>query len=248
MTTTKAYSIEKDDMKDTLGDRMKIYESVTQNYLTKRCLAIVRLDGRGFHKYTQKIKADKPFDLALMNQMDETAIHVCKNISATFAYVQSDEISLLLSDIENINKQFIFDGNVQKIVSITASTASVYFNSIARKNSPLATFDSRVYNISDPVEVYNYFLWRTRDWERNSIQMFSRNFYSHKELQGKKMEDMHEMLHNKGKNWAKLPEEIKRGRIISKDENGKWISQAMFNLPEEKNKLQSKIPVHGYEY
>ena len=233
--------------KDSLGSRMKVYESVTQKYLTKRCLAIVRLDGRGFHRYTQKIKAEKPFDLGLMNQMDETAIHVCKDMSAVFGYVQSDEISLLLSDIENIDKQLIFDGNVQKIVSTSASTASVLFNSISKKNAPLATFDSRVYNISDPVEVYNYFLWRTRDWERNSLQMLSRSVYSHKELQGKKRKDMHEMLYKKEENWAKLSDTIKRGRIILKDDNNKWISQAMFKLPEEKEKLQSKIPSYGYE-
>lgn len=232
--------------KDSLGSRMKIYESVTQNYLTKRCLAIVRLDGRSFHSYTKKIKAEKPFDLALMKQMDETAIHVCKDISAVFAYVQSDEISILISDIENIDKRLIFDGNVQKIVSTTAASASVFFNHVARENSPLATFDSRVYNISDPVEVYNYFLWRMRDWERNSLQMLSRSFYSHKELQGKKREDMHEMLHEKEKNWAKLPAEIKRGRMILKDENGKWISQAMFELSKDKSKFQTQIPIPGY--
>ena len=232
--------------KDSLGSRMKRYESVTQNYLTKRCLAIVRLDGRSFHSYTKKIKAEKPFDLNLMKQMDETAIHVCQDVSAVFGYVQSDEISLLISDIENIDKQLIFDGNVQKIVSTTAARASVFFNHIAKENSPLATFDSRVYNISDPIEVYNYFLWRTRDWERNSLQMLSRSFYSHKELHGKKREDMHEMLHAKEINWAKLASEIKRGRLILKDENNKWISQAMFELPKEKDKLQAKIPVHGY--
>lgn len=233
--------------KDSLGSRMKRYESVTQNHLTKRCLSICRLDGRSFHSYTKKIKSVKPFDEALMKQMNETALYVCKDVSAVFAYVQSDEISLLLSDIENIDRQLIFDGNVQKIVSTTASTASVYFNSISPKDAPLATFDARVFNISDPVEVYNCFLWRLRDWERNSIQMFSRSLYSHKQLHSKSVSDMHNMLHEKGENWAKLPAEIKRGRLIKRDFEGKWIIVPMYELPKEKEQFMNLIPKHGYE-
>jgi len=32
--------------------------------------------------------------------------------------------------------------------------------------------------------------------------MYARSFFSHKALQGKKAEDLHEMLHGIGKNWA----------------------------------------------
>jgi len=232
---------------DQLGDRMKRHESVTQNYLAKRCYAIIRLDGRSFSSFTRKVKSIKPFDINLMNQMNQTALAVCKDVSAVFGYCQSDEISILISDIENINKQLIFDGNVQKIVSTSAAMATAVFNSLSPTGSPLATFDARVFNISDPVEVYNYFKWRTADWERNSIQMLSRSKYSHKELQGKKISDMHELLHKKDTNWAKLPDEIKRGRLIVRDMDAKWQIQAMFKLPEQKTSLQALIPSLGYE-
>lgn len=35
--------------KDSLGDRMKTYEYVTRNYLTRRTPAIIRLDGKGLY-------------------------------------------------------------------------------------------------------------------------------------------------------------------------------------------------------
>lgn len=36
------------NIKDSLGDRMKGYENVSRNYLTRRIPAIIRIDGRLF--------------------------------------------------------------------------------------------------------------------------------------------------------------------------------------------------------
>lgn len=45
---------------DSLGDRMKGYESVSRNFLTRRVPAIIRLDGKAFHTFTKGM--EKPFD------------------------------------------------------------------------------------------------------------------------------------------------------------------------------------------
>lgn len=243
--------------KDGLGDRMKTYEAVTQMVLPRRTYAILRLDGRAFHSLVKKMKAEKPFDMKLMDLMNRTAKYLCENIQGVqFAYVQSDEISLLLTDFEKVDTQSWFGGNVQKMVSISAAMATSFFqtklifggfNLDWDNGAPFAMFDSRVFIIPDPVEVYNCFLWRVRDWERNSIQMLSRSIYSHKDLQGKRREDMHEMLHKKDKNWAKLPDEIKRGRIIQRNAEGSWAVLPMYKLPEQKATFQALIPSPGYE-
>lgn len=234
--------------KDSLGDRMKAYEAVTQTSLPRRTYAVMRLDGRAFHSYVKKIKATKPFDLELMAKMNMLAQYLCEKIQgAQFAYVQSDEISILITDFEKVDTQSWFGGNVQKMVSISASEATAYFNSFNSHGDPIATFDSRVFTIPDPVEVYNCFLWRMRDWERNSIQMLARDSFSHKELQGKGRSDMHEMLHTKQKNWAKLPDDVKRGRLIKRSSEGGWETVAMFELPKQKEAFQKLIPVPGYE-
>lgn len=52
---------------DSLGDRMKGYEGVSRNFLTRRVPAIIRLDGKAFHTFTKGM--EKPFDLVLTQAM-----------------------------------------------------------------------------------------------------------------------------------------------------------------------------------
>lgn len=37
---------------DSLGDRMKGYENIARNYLTRRIPTIIRVDGKAFHTFT----------------------------------------------------------------------------------------------------------------------------------------------------------------------------------------------------
>ena len=65
--------------KDSLGDRMKgFYESRTKQYLPKRTYTIIRIDGKAFHTYTKGL--ERPFDVGFIEDMDKTAIYLCKNI------------------------------------------------------------------------------------------------------------------------------------------------------------------------
>ena len=117
-------------MKDELGDRMKkAYENRTRFYLPRRAYSILRLDGRSFHTFCKGLK--KPFDAGLIADMDATACYLCKNIQgAKFAFVQSDEISILLTDFNEIGTDAWFDGNIQKMVSVAASMATAKFNQL----------------------------------------------------------------------------------------------------------------------
>lgn len=110
-----------------LGDRMKSYENVNRFYLTRRMPLIIRIDGRAFHTFCRGFK--KPYDRIFAESMQATALNLCKNIEGCkLAYTQSDEISLLLTDYDELNTQAWFDKNLQKIVSISASLATLYFN------------------------------------------------------------------------------------------------------------------------
>ena len=114
-------------IKDDLGKRMKTYESVTKQFLMRRNPVIIRLDGKAFHTFTKGMK--RPFDEILAKAMEETAKYLCENIQGCkLAYTQSDEISLLLTDYESINTSAWFDNNVQKMISISASMATLAFN------------------------------------------------------------------------------------------------------------------------
>lgn len=206
-------------MIDELGARMKEnYESRSRFLLPRRTYTIIRVDGKAFHTYTRG--CEKPFDFALMEAMDQTAVHLCRNIQgAVFAYSQSDEISILLTDFETDQTDAWFNGNVQKMASISASHATAAFNAHTQAQRPrtdLAYFDSRVFTIPDPTEVYNYFVWRQQDASRNSIQMAAQACYSQRELQDKSCDVLQEMLFQKGINWNDYPARAKRGSFIEK--------------------------------
>ena len=224
-------------MRDDLGKRMKEqYEIRTRYMLPRRTYTLIRLDGKAFHTFTQKMK--KPFDLDFMEVMTETAKFLCEEIQgAQMAYVQSDEISLLLTDFTKITTDAWFDGNIQKMASVSASIATAKFNQLMMVKAcdnfdgddryknlkyweidefKLAFFDSRVWTIPDPIEVENYFIWRQKDAVRNSISMAAQSLYSDKELKGKSSSEKQDMIHAKGMNWNNLPDGFKRGRTIYK--------------------------------
>ena len=61
--------------------------------------------------------------------MQETAKYLCENIQGcSLAYTQSDEISLLLIDYQRFETSAWFDYEIQKMVSISASMATLEFN------------------------------------------------------------------------------------------------------------------------
>ena len=122
-------------MFDAIGIRMKEnYENISKTKLTRRTPVVIRIDGKAFHTFTKNFQ--KPFDFILMESMKETTLKLCKNIqNAKLGYCQSDEISILLCDYDNLDTAAWFDNEVQKICSISASMATFYFNQIFRFKS-----------------------------------------------------------------------------------------------------------------
>lgn len=115
------------EKKNTLGTRMKEYEAVSKNHLMRRTPVIIRLDGKAFHTFTRGL--DKPFDSDFVTMMQQTMLHLCENIQGcVLGYTQSDEITLVLVDYQNRDSCAWFDNQVQKIASISASMATLYFN------------------------------------------------------------------------------------------------------------------------
>lgn len=206
--------------KDQLGNRCKKYESAFNTHLPERMPIILRLDGNRFSKYTKECK--RPVDDNLVSLMNDTAIHLCEKIQgAKLAFIQSDEISILLINYENINSQCWFDNNVNKMCSIASGMASAYFtvnsDRIFNKHK-LAAFDCRAFVVPKE-DVCNVLLWRQQDIIRNSVQMLSRTLYSHKQLDGKNISELKEMCLQKGFNWNDCPNSQKFGRCIVKTKN-----------------------------
>ena len=222
-------------MKNDLSKRMKEYEQCYSIKIPKRTYTIIRLDGVGFSKYTKMF--EKPFDDILSNVMDVATIELCKFMTPKFAYTQSDEISLMFTDIENIDSELIFDGKVQKLCSISASKVTAAFNKTMLKVLASfkyqpdelmqkiisgdfaeidAVFDSRVYVIPDFREVSNYFIYRQQDCTRNSISMAADVVVGKDATKGKSGSQKQEMMFQNGVNWNDYKTKYKRGSVIKK--------------------------------
>lgn len=209
-------------MSDSLGDRMKGYENAYRLYLPKRLPVIIRIDGKAFHTYTKGMQ--KPWDSGLEICMRVTAKELCDSIQgAQLAYVQSDEISILIHNYKKLNSEAWFDNNLQKLTSVSASIATAIFNLSATSlglSPNLALFDSRAWVLPE-AEVCNYFIWRQQDASRNSVSMLAQSLYSHKELQNKNSPQLQEMCFQAGHNWDSLPTHHKRGFCVIRKEG--WV-------------------------
>ena len=92
----------------SLGERIKEYEFIyTNQKLINKIPVIIRVDGSAFHTLTKKM--EKPYDERFQNCMRETAKFLCEKIQCTkIAYVQSDEVSLLLHNLDSISLIILF--------------------------------------------------------------------------------------------------------------------------------------------
>ena len=221
--------------KDSLGDRMKTYEAVPKVFLTLGIPKIIRLDMRAGHTFCRKFI--RPFDKVFSECMIHTTKELCAQIAGVvMGYTQSDEISLVINDVtEEKNINSFFDGNVEKMVSISASIATIAFNKkymevvqaipkddkmkkIYEKNLWTAQFDSRVFCLPNVTEVHNYILWRQNDATRNSIQMVGHANFTQKQMHARNNNEIQDMLMlEKGINWNDFPAKYKRGSMVVKE-------------------------------
>jgi len=199
---------------------MRGYMDVTNTRLMNRTPVIIQVDGWHFHTLTKGM--GKPFDEKLIASMWDAAMFMVENIGgARLAYVQSDEISVLVTNYQTLVEEPWFDFRVQKLVSIASSLATTGFN-FKKRIDKVGMFDGRVFNL-DVREVTNWFVFRQQDWTRNSIQMLAQSMFSQSELNGKNQDEMQDMIYLKsGVNWNDLPTYLKRGACIKKNDSNKW--------------------------
>jgi hypothetical protein len=148
--------------------------------------------------------------------MNETAQYVCKNVQGCkFAYVQSDEISFVLTDFDTPTTDAFFGNRLCKMQSIIASLATSKFNQlmytyyinkhdyktclidyedtlyrvsdVAERISelPMYQFDCKCWNVPSLNDVFAWFLYRQIDRVRNSKQQTAQTYLTHKQLMNK---------------------------------------------------------------
>jgi len=175
----------------------------------------LRLDGKAFHTFTRQFAA--PFDLDFMAAMDDAARAVVGELAGVLmAYIQSDEISIILSDRVSNAAELPFGGRVDKVLSIAAATASVglYRSLTSRfgetRGSPV--FDARIAFVGDLATATDYLTWRRLDARRNAVSMAVECVLPKKQLAGLGLEQRVEAL--KGTPHERLPDGFFFGRLL----------------------------------
>jgi tRNA(His) guanylyltransferase len=204
------------------GAKFKEREKLMRSKLPVATFTGIRLDGKAFHTFTKQFA--EPYDLDFMAAMDSTAMFILENLltEALFAYVQSDEITIIFSDELAGHGQRIFDGKIEKILSTSASAATGGFMRAKPEANGVPIFDARLFQLHDLDELKEYLDWRRLDARKNSISMAAETLHSPKELHGMSTRQRLESL--QGTTLERLPDGFMWGRLIARDSYSDSVS------------------------
>ncbi len=149
---------------DELDTRMRVFETVNDQFVLPGLHMVARLDGRSFTRLTkEEHNFAAPFDERFRDLMVETAEHLMTAAGFRFlyGYTESDEISLLFAPGEDK-----FNRKLRKLVSILAGEASAKFSLLL---GSIGVFDCRISQLPTVELVVDYFRWRNEDAHRNAL-------------------------------------------------------------------------------
>lgn len=215
---------------EKLEDKCLYYRGLTDYKILPNVPILAMVDGRSFSRLI-KNKFKKPFDEDFIDMMNNVALALCENVQGVkCAYVQSDEITLLLDD--SIEGDVFFSGRLCKMNSIIASIASSKFQTEmterqvaeedsdimgAIRNMPLYQFDCKVWNVPNRNDAYAWFLYRQIECIRNSKQQAAQAYLSHNTLLNLSADDQIALLKIKENiDWENYEDGEKYGRFIVK--------------------------------
>ena len=191
---------------------------------------VIRIDGKGFSKFTTEHKYEKPNDVNGLNLMNNAAIAVMTEFKDIFlAYGQSDEFSFVFKKEADVYKR-----RKEKIVSTVVSifTARYIFDFekvMGRELKYLPAFDCRMVLFPDLKSLRDCFSWRQVDCHINNL--YNTCFWSLVQ-KGKKTnkqaenilrdtvsEEKHDLLFNSfGINYNNEQAIYRKGSLLRRDE------------------------------
>jgi tRNA(His) guanylyltransferase len=200
---------------DELDERMRVYETAHDLCVLPGLFIVARLDGRGFTRLTKEVHPfEAPFDVRFRDMMLATTEHLMTNagFNVTYAYTQSDEISLLFGPTENS-----FQRKLRKLLSVLSGEASAKFSLLL---GSIAVFDCRISQLPTASHVVDYFRWRNEDAHRNSLNAHC--YWTLRKqgesvsqataaMEGLSVAEKNELLFRSGVNFNDLPLWQKRG-------------------------------------
>ncbi|CUM64159.1 uncharacterized protein PRCAT00001751001 [Priceomyces carsonii] len=209
-----------------------VKEFEKENYLLPDTFIVIRVDGKGFHKFSEKYNFQKPNDIRALNVMNRASEKVVRQFpDILLAYGDSDEYSFLLR--RNCN---LFERREMKLVSTFASAITSHYYYEWNQEFPekalwpenLPMFDSRAVVYPSAKHVRDYFSWRQVDCHINNLynttfwSMVEKANLTPKEAENKLMgtvsSDKNEILFKDfGINYNDEPDIFKKGTIIVRE-------------------------------
>lgn len=199
-----------------ISKRMRRYEKPFDQKLPNRMPVFIRCDGRAFHTFCRGF--EKPWDIRIVNGMLAAARWLMNEAqNSACAYVQSDEITLMMTPYQRFSTQPWLANRVNKLTSISASIATQAFNEnmsfLSGYNEWQAQFDARAFVVPRE-DALNVFVERQMDCVRNSILGLAQSLYSEKSLHGKSCNQLLVQLESDGNNWNERKSWEKRGHFL----------------------------------
>lgn len=226
-----------------------------ENFLLPQTHIVIRVDGKGFHKFSEHYQFEKPNDLQALTVMNKTAEVMLQHFpDILLAYGDSDEyLFLLRRDCE------LFERREMKLISTFASYMSVNYMLQWNKTFPekpisaerIPTFDARAVTYPNAQTVRDYFSWRQVDCHINNL--YNTTFWSliqkcgmtttesENFLKGTLSSDKNEILFTKcGINYNNEPEIFKKGTILVREYED-WKQTLDSELTDRQKQRQQKL-------
>jgi len=199
---------------DDLDQKMRVFETAADLCVLPGMFMIARLDGRSFTRLTKEVcQFEAPFDVRFRDLMVGTATSLMTcGFRVIYAYTESDEISLLFDQDEQL-----FGRKLRKYNSTLAGEASAKFSLLL---GSVATFDFRISQLPCASLVVDYFRWRNEDASRNALNAYC--YWTHRKhgldeqaaterIFGLSVSQKNDLLFEQGVNFNNVPNWQKRG-------------------------------------
>ncbi|KAL2135499.1 hypothetical protein VTI74DRAFT_8230 [Chaetomium olivicolor] len=214
---------------------------------------VIRIDGRGFTKFSTKYSFEKPNDKRALDLMNAAARAVMSELpDITIAYGVSDEYSFVFH-----KTCCLFERRSSKLVSTIVSTFTAYYVHFwptyfpeSPLSPPLPSFDGRAVCYPTVQNLRDYMSWRQVDCHINNL--YNTTFWSliqlggmdateaEKMLKGTYAADKNEILFSKFHiNYNNEPEMYKKGSVVFRDYE--LVDPTTHNATAEADKLAEPV-------